>query len=202
MSRTRTRTRTRQALAVLFVLGSAALAGFWAYHQALQPTVSYASAHDPAPAWPAGTSPVQIDWPPEQEPAQALSSNSSSATVAGAGATAAVQPPHPLNQIWEFNAQQPPTLLPQPLTEPSWYITGVVQQGDNTRVMVQFQGESTVRFYKIGDVLPGGSQLAWVKPGAIGVVTPKRKKLQVPILEGSQAAAATNTAAQPKPQAR
>jgi hypothetical protein len=78
----------------------------------------------------------------------------------------------------------------------------VVQQGDSTRVMVQFQGESTVRFYKVGDVLPGGSQLAWVKPGAIGVVTPKSQKLEVPILSGTRAAAANPPAAQPAPPPR
>jgi hypothetical protein len=85
------------------------------------------------------------------------------------------------------------------LTQPSWYITGVVQQGDNTRVMVQFQGEPTVRFFKVGDTLPGGSQLAWVQPGAIGVVTPKRKSIQVPILQSGAAPAQQAKSQTPTP---
>ncbi len=166
--------RTQQFSAAALILGTALLAGGWGYYQTQQLTRAEGPDNTAAPTYPSGYSPVQIDYPPQREdntPPQAQD--------------AASKTPDPLSQIWEFNAQQPPALLPQPLTEPNWYITGVVQQGDNTRVMVQFQGESQVRFYKVGDVLPGGSKLAWVKPGAIGVVTPQRKKLQVPILDGA-----------------
>lgn len=172
--------RVQQASAAALIVGSALLAGGWGYYQTLQQPRVDTPDSTPAPTYPSGYSPVQIDLPPQREdntPAQPQD--------------AASKTPDPLSQIWEFNAQQPPVLLPQPLTEPNWYITGVVQQGDNTRVMVQFQGESEVRFYKVGDVLPGGSKLAWVKPGAIGVVTPQRKKLQVPILDGVPSTPAT-----------
>jgi hypothetical protein len=166
--------RSQQASAAALILGSALIAGGLGYYQTLQHTQADTVDHTPAPTYPSGYSPVQIEHPPQREdntPAQGQDPSSKT--------------PDPLSQIWEFNAQQPPALLPQPLTEPNWYITGVVQQGDNTRVMVQFQGENQVRFYKVGDLLPGGSKLAWVKPGAIGVVTPQRKKLQVPILDGA-----------------
>jgi hypothetical protein len=166
--------RTQQVASSLLILATALLAGVWGYKQTLQTNSADSAENNPVPVFPAGYSPVQINHPPERH---------NTAPLQTPGITG--KSPDPLSQIWEFNAQQPPELLAQPLTEPNWYITGVVQQGDNTRVMVQFQGESQVRFYKLGDVLPGGSKLAWVKPGTIGVVTPQRKKLQVPILDGS-----------------
>jgi hypothetical protein len=167
--------RTLQVAAAVLILGTALLAGTWGYNQTWQPEQADSTEKSPDPVYPAGYSPVQIDHPPQCQ---------DTATKQAAGTTE--KTPDPLSQVWEFNAQQPPQLLAQPLTDPNWYITGVVQQGDNTRVMVQFQGESQVRFYKIGDTLPGGSKLAWVKPGAIGVVTTKRKNLQVPILDSAQ----------------
>ncbi len=167
--------RTSQIASAVVILGAALSAGTWGYNQTLQPNQTDSIENSPAPIYPAGYSPVKIDQPPQRQE-KALKQ----------AAATANKTPDPLSQLWEFNAQQPPELLAQPLTEPNWYITGVVQQGDNTRVMVQFQGESQVRFYKIGDVLPGGSKLAWVKPGAIGVVTPKRKNIQVPILEAAR----------------
>jgi hypothetical protein len=177
--------RTQQITAAALILGSALIAGGWGYYQTQPHARAETQDNTPAPTYPTGYTPVQIDHPPQREdhtPQQAPD--------------AAGKTPDPLSQLWEFNAQQPPALLPQPLTEPNWYITGVVQQGENTRVMVQFQGESQVRFYKVGDVLPGGSKLAWVKPGAIGVVTPQRKKLQVPILDGASSTH-TNTGKAP-----
>jgi len=171
-----TRARTQQFTAAVFIAGSALMGGTWGYYQTQVNPASELADSSPPPTYPAGFSTVQINHPPQREDG-----------VAPQAGNAPVPTREPLSQIWEFNAQQAPEMLPQALTEPNWYIGGVVQQGDNTRVMVQFQGESQVRFYKIGDILPGGSKLAWVKPGAIGVITPKRKKLQVPILDGVQA---------------
>ena len=169
--------RKHKWASVVLISGCALLAGAWGYNQAKTSPAAVLVDANTAPSYPPGIEPVQIPYPPRQNDLADVKSADSPDPAR-----------EPLSQIWEFNAQQAPEMLPQPLTEPNWYISGVVQQGDNTRVMVQFQGESKVRFYKVGDVLPGGSQLAWVKPGAIGVITPKRKKLQVPILDGVQTA--------------
>ena len=89
---------------------------------------------------------------------------------------------HAVVRMWETTANQAWQVRAAPITPPNWYITGVVQRGDKTQVIVQFDGEPAPRFLKIGDVLPGGSKLAWVRPGAIGVVTPHRKSIGVPVL--------------------
>lgn len=190
-------TRTRLALLALVILGGALLSGAWAYFRILQQTSPEKAANHSTSSRPSEADSIQIDFPPQAESAGIAIGDHE--TVAANGA---VKAPHPLHQIWEFNAQQPLVLLPQPLTAPSWYITGVVQQGKNTRVMVQFQGESQVRFYKVGEMLPGGSKLVWVKPGAIGVITPKRKNLQVPILGDSHPSASSSTEGKSEPKAR
>jgi hypothetical protein len=161
-----TRPNTALLLSALLLLASALVGGWagWQHSHSAAPAPD--TLAQPGPVIPPNIRPVQIDFPPETD------------TPPGGDPLTAE-----LSQIWETNAQQAPATLPQALTQPSWYITGVVQQGDNTRVMVQFQGEPTVRFFKVGDTLPGGSRLAWVQPGAIGVVTPKRKSIQVPILQ-------------------
>lgn len=161
--------RTSQIASAVVILGAALLAGTWGYNQTLQPNQTDSTEISPAPIYPAGYSPVKIDHPPQRQE-KALKQ----------AAATANKTPDPLSQVWEFNAQQPPELLAQPLTEPNWYITGVVQQGDNTRVMVQFQGENQVRFYKIGDVLPGGSKLAWVKPEPLAWSHPNTKISKFP----------------------
>lgn len=90
-----------------------------------------------------------------------------------------------VDRMWETNAQQAWQVRSQPLTPQNWYITGVVQRGTATQVIVQFDGEPTPKFFKIGETLPGGSKLAWVRPDAIGVVTPNKKKIDVPVLSNS-----------------
>ena len=94
---------------------------------------------------------------------------------AGAGAS--------LDQLWESNAAAAWNVRSTPLTAPNWRISGVVQRGAQTQVIVQFDGEPNTRFFKVGDVLPGGGKLTWVKPNVIGVSFPKQKPLSVPLVE-------------------
>lgn len=86
-----------------------------------------------------------------------------------------------IERLWETNANQGWKVRATPLTRPNWYITGVVQRGDKTQVIVQFDGEQQPRFLKIGDTLPGGGKLAWVRDNAIGVVTPDKKIVGVSV---------------------
>ena len=90
-----------------------------------------------------------------------------------------------VERMWETNAQQGWQVRATPLTPQNWYISGVVQRGAATQVIVQFDGDPTPKFYKIGEMLPGGSKLVWVRPDAIGVVTPNKKKINVPVLSSS-----------------
>jgi hypothetical protein len=110
-----------------------------------------------------------------------------------------------LQQMWESNARTEWKVRPAPLTAPNWRISGVVQRGQQTQVIVQFDGETVPRFFKLGDVLPGGAKLAWVKPNVIGVVLVQNDALALPVLDGqtqsSLPASATpsNPAASTKP---
>ena len=90
-------------------------------------------------------------------------------------------PASAIERLWETNANQGWKVRATPLTRPNWYITGVVQRGDKTQVIVQFDGEKQPRFLKIGDTLPGGGKLAWVRDNAIGVVTPDKKIVGVSV---------------------
>jgi hypothetical protein len=90
-----------------------------------------------------------------------------------------------INQMWEANAQKPPTLLDQPLTAPNWTINGVVQQADTAQIVVQVQGDPQIKFFKVGDKLPGGSTLSWVRPGLMAVITPEKKTIEIPVLLSS-----------------
>lgn len=100
-----------------------------------------------------------------------------------------------VSRMWETTASQPWKVRPAPLTPPNWFITGVVKRGEQTQVIVQFDGEPQPRFLKIGDTLPGGGKLGWVRPDAIGVITPNRKKLSVSLLANETTATPTT----PKP---
>lgn len=115
--------------------------------------------------------PVEIWFPPEPVTPSAQPADPNS-------------PAARLHRTWETNAQQPPPPPLQPLTEPSWVVSGVVQQGEQSQLMVRYSGQEEVRFFQLGDTLPGGSKLLWVKPTVIGVLTPQRKTIQIPILEG------------------
>ena len=92
---------------------------------------------------------------------------------------------HAVVRMWETTANQAWQVRAAPITPPNWYITGVVQRGEKTQIIVQFDGEPTPRFLKIGDVLPGGGKLAWVRPDAIGIITPNRKRIGVSVLSDS-----------------
>lgn len=90
-------------------------------------------------------------------------------------------PENSIERLWETNTNKGWSVRATPLTRPNWYITGVVQRGDKTQVIVQFEGEQQPRFLKIGDPLPGGGKLAWVRNNAIGVITPDKKIVGVSV---------------------
>ncbi len=89
-----------------------------------------------------------------------------------------------MQQMWDLGAQAEWKVRPAALSRPNWRINGVVQRGEQTQAIVQIDGEQAPRFFKIGDTLPGGAKLAWVKPNVIGVVMPKVGALAVPVLDG------------------
>jgi hypothetical protein len=91
-----------------------------------------------------------------------------------------------LQQMWDLGAQAEWKVRPAALTRPNWRISGVVQRGEQTQAIVQIDGELAPKFFKIGDTLPGGAKLAWVKPNVIGVVMPKVGALAVPVLDGQE----------------
>ena len=91
-----------------------------------------------------------------------------------------------LLQMWDLGAQSDWAVRPAPLSPRNWRISGVVQRGEQTQAIVQFDGDPAPRFFKIGETLPGGAKLAWVKPNVIGVVMPKAGVLAVPVLDGQE----------------
>lgn len=123
-----------------------------------------------------------------------LAGGTTTKSLASSGSTAsapvAVQPVgwagpgSVLQQMWDLGTQAEWAVRPAPLSPRNWRINGVVQRGEQTQAIVQFDGEPEPRFFKIGDTLPGGAKLAWVKPNVIGVVMPKAGALAVPVLDG------------------
>lgn len=111
---------------------------------------------------------------------------------------------NPIQRMWEGNSAGRWEIRATPLSPKNWRISGVVQRGAQTQVIVQFDEEPTPKFYKIGDTLPGGAKLAWVKPDVIGVIEPKSGGLAVPILDGQTQtqAQAPLPAANPKASAK
>jgi Type II secretion system protein C len=93
-----------------------------------------------------------------------------------------------IERAWESNAQTGWSIRTTPLTPPNWRISGVVQRGSQTQVIVLIDGEPNPKFFKIGDTLPGGAQLAWVQPDVVGVVS-NGGNIAVPVLEGQTQAA-------------
>ena len=89
-----------------------------------------------------------------------------------------------LHQMWDLGGLAEWKVRPTALSRPNWRISGVVQRGEQTQAIVQIDGEQAPRFFKIGDTLPGGAKLAWVKPNVIGVVMPKVGAVAVPVLDG------------------
>ena len=132
----------------------------------------------------------------------AQSAKPGSAAGATASAPTTVQPVGwqgagtALQQMWDLGAQPEWKVRPAALSRPNWRISGVVQRGEQTQAIVQIDGELAPRFFKIGDSLPGGAKLAWVKPNVMGVVMPKVGTLAVPVLDG-QAPEQKNKVAKP-----
>ena len=89
-----------------------------------------------------------------------------------------------LLQMWDLGVQANWAVRPAPLSPRNWRISGVVQRGEQTQAIVLFDGDPAPKFFKIGDTLPGGAKLAWVKPNVIGVVMPKAGVLAVPVFGG------------------
>lgn len=164
------------ALPLLLIACAAGIGGAWGYFTAL-PSAA------PAPASTAA-SPTA---PPIAQPRAIIDTQAS----AGADTPAATAPGTEANatdivpggggglnaaeRLWEANAQKPWQVRTTPLTRPNWYITGVVQRGAATQVIVEFDGDPQPRFLKIGDHLPGGGTIAWVRANTIGVLTPEKK---------------------------
>lgn len=176
------------ALAAALMAGAAVLGAWWGQRSAQSVTAAHSNPTKAAAASAKAAGP-HIAFPrplsgelPQEEilpPAKAASATPAKAPeIVPGGAVAG----DAVNRMWETTASQAWQVRAMPITPPNWYITGVVQRGEKTQIIVQFDGEPAPRFLKIGDTLPGGGQLAWVRPGAIGVVTPNRKRIGVPVL--------------------
>ena len=86
-----------------------------------------------------------------------------------------------LQEMWEVSLQTPHKIADTPLTAENWFITGVVMRGDEQQVIVQRGSDPKPHFHKVGDLLPGGARIAWVRPNAIGLITPKSEKISLPL---------------------
>ena len=180
---------TSMALAAALILGAAALGAWWgqAGERAAGPANTSDTSANPA---------AQVAGPKVALPRPLVSDPPQEVFLPGASVTETAQAPeiipggavvgNAVQRMWEASANLAWQVRATPITAPNWYITGVVQRGDKTQIIVQFDGEPAPRLLKLGDVLPGGGKLAWVRPGAIGVVTPNRKRLGVPVLSGDQ----------------
>lgn len=168
--------------------GAAMLGVWWGQHsvtaspsnpsKTATPSAKAAGPHIALPR-PLANAPVQEEILAPAD--SAASATAKAADIVPGGAMAG----HAVDRMWETTASQAWQVRAAPITPPNWYITGVVQRGEKTQIIVQFDGEPNPRFLKIGDVLPGGGKLAWVRTGTIGVVTPNRKRIGVPVLSDS-----------------
>ncbi|MDM0033329.1 hypothetical protein QTI33_14435 [Variovorax sp. J22P271] len=86
-----------------------------------------------------------------------------------------------LQEMWEVSLQTPHKIGDTPLTAENWFITGVVMQGAEQQVIVQRGSDPKPHFHKVGDLLPGGARIAWVRPSAIGLITPKSERISLPL---------------------
>lgn len=185
------------ALAVALIAGAAALGIWWGQRSAhsVVPTATNPSRTEASLAPSAGPRialpPALADQPREEILAPtgpATATQTADIIPGGAVAGDAV------DRMWETTASQAWQVRATPITPPNWFITGVVQRGEKTQIIVQFDGEPTPRFLKIGDVLPGGGKLAWVRPGAIGIITPNRKRIGVSVLSDGSTPAPVHSA--------
>lgn len=86
-----------------------------------------------------------------------------------------------LQEMWEVSLQMPHKIGDKPLTAENWFITGVVMRGAEQQVIVQRGSDPKPHFHKVGDLLPGGARIAWVRPNAIGLITPKSEQISLPL---------------------
>ena len=86
-----------------------------------------------------------------------------------------------LQEMWEASLRTPHKIGDKPLTAENWFITGVVMRGTEQEVIVQRGSDPKPHFHKVGDLLPGGARIAWVRPNAIGLITPKSEQISLPL---------------------
>jgi hypothetical protein len=91
-----------------------------------------------------------------------------------------------LDNVWESAVRQPVVVNALPASAPDWRVMGAVQRGDKAFLLVKFDGQPETRMFAIGDKLPGGGTVGWVKPNNLGVVYGKQESLDVPILQGQR----------------
>jgi hypothetical protein len=91
-----------------------------------------------------------------------------------------------LDRVWEAAVRQPVVVNALPASAPDWRVMGAVQRGDATFLLVKFDGQPETRMFALGDKLPGGGAVGWVKPNTLGVVYGKQESLDVPILQGQR----------------
>lgn len=91
--------------------------------------------------------------------------------------------PGPLITLWENTAKTPWKVRATPLSAADWHITGVVKRGKQTQIIVQFDDDPAPHMLKVGDNLPGGAVLSWIKSDAIGVITQDQQLLRLPLFE-------------------
>jgi hypothetical protein len=113
---------------------------------------------------------------------------------APAPARSAIPPPggYPvdvLQEMWEASLLMPRKVADTPLTAENWFITGVFTRGDEQQVIVQRGNDPKPHFHKVGDTLPGGAQINWVRPNVIGLTTPGKESIALPLTQPVRAAA-------------
>lgn len=183
--------RTYRMAAGVLLAAVTALAGAWWGTRQAQPNLSEL----PNTLAASNATPPIIPLPPPLFRAEPPAPSAAPGPAAGVPGTATPSPADiqpaglggnatPTDLLWETTASQPWQVRPQPITPPNWYITGVVRRGEQTQVIVQFDGEPMPRMFKVGDTLPGGARLGWVRPNAIGVIMSNKKALDVPVLGG------------------
>ncbi|MFM9922037.1 hypothetical protein VLK31_03520 [Variovorax sp. H27-G14] len=117
---------------------------------------------------------------PRESPRQANEGGSETATPTG-------EPPpggYPVDvavEMWEAWLKQPRKIGDRALTAEAWVVTGVVVRANVQEVIVQRGNDPKPQFRRVGDTLPGGARIVWVRPNAIGLITPQRERISLPV---------------------
>ncbi len=127
--------------------------------------------------------PPRIDWPSGEQAPGLLSDANNSANPQDRLRQAGGPPQASILRMWETTAKQPWRSTGPALTAKSWVITGMVQRGAQSQVIVLIDGQSEPSFFKVGDTLPGGARLVWIKPDTMGVSMPGGKRLEVAVFQ-------------------